>query len=597
MKFASIQNMRYPKTSISVLLILILLIANFRIITTDEQKAIYEPSVEHLTSICGAIAALHYGQSRYICPKEIYRKIEMSKAYLGSPQSADASIKEAMELKNVNFEDGILAGIASGNGYVDFVCLSFLLFGFKIVSLVYLYFLILNISIAVFWLTCRRNSLGLLFLAIFLLSHYIIIKMPPYFDFGWQLGSVINYRFLPVLTILPTIHILMVSLSGQRLTGRAFAGVLIQSMIIVFILWIRGSIIWIGLLFICAIVLKIFFNVWRSRVSSEKGHQEDLTGISGIMRTMRVWPIVPFLSMFLFLIIGKSFIFGPEFKKREGMGHHVVWHSVYAGLALHPDIRKSYSTASYDGMSYGKSRGERVHGPTCSDQYMRGHPMKVAVKKWLCADAQRWLFEIIYALKHPIEYMPSDQDSFSASFKWLYDNGYSEYEVFNFRPEDDVDYKGSFQWFNQSSEMNKKRPFQIIGDYNYSRHDSIMKDVVKDVIRTHPLQVAQNIFLDKPLRFFLACSRYISFTSLSIWCLFIVLLLHFFMMEVERFRNETFQILKLLSLIFVFSLIPVFCVYPADYLIANTVLILIMAILFTIFMLLIPMIYEGDSKI
>ena len=133
-------------------------------------------------------------------------------------------------------------------------------------------------------------------------------------------------------------------------------------------------------------------------------------------------------------------------------------------------------------------------------------------------------------------------------------------------------------------------------DFNYSLHDSILKDVVKDIIRFHPLQIVQNIFLDKPLRFLHAYSKYISFTSFPIWC-FLIVLFHFFMIEIEKFRNEIFQILKLLALIFIFSLIPGFLVYPATFVIADNVLILIMAILIVVFMYIIPKMRNIRSKL
>ena len=219
---------------------------------------------------------------------------------------------------------------------------------------------------------------------------------------------------------------------------------------------------------------------------------------------------------------------------------------------------------------------------------MRGHPIKVAVKRWLCEDTQRWIFDIVYELKHPIEFRPNDQDSFSAAFKWLYDRGMSEYELFNFQPEDEVDYKGSFQWFHYRSEMNKKRSFKIIEDFKYWRHDSIMKDVVEDVMRTHPLQVAQNIFIQKPFRYLHACFRYLSFPSWPIILFLPIVLFHFFMIEIEGSRNEILQILKLLSLVFIFSLIPVFLAYPDYYLIVDSFFILTTAALIAVFMFFIP---------
>jgi len=578
MKISFKRDTCYPITGISMFLIFILLVANCMAITDHDQQRIYEPSAEHLISICGVIAELKYGLPRYICPKEIYREIEKetfvrSRTY----NTTNKAMWEATLLKNVNSKERISSGGAAGPGYADYAYLAFVLFGLSIGSLVWLYFLILCISVIVFWLTFKRNPIGPLVLAVFLLSHYMIVKALPHISA--QLGSVLNYRFIPVLIILPLIHILMVSLLSKRFSGRTLIGILIQSVIILFILWVRGSVIWAVALLACAVVTKIFLNGWKLRFPLKKVSQEGSAGIFDTMRKMQLWPMVLFLSMFLLLIVGKPFILEEQRKVSGSTDYHPIWHSIYVGLALQPDIRKDYGTAIYDHESYGRSRGEKVHRIVCSDEHMQGNPMKVAVKTWLCADAHRGLFEVIYANRHPIEYTPRDQDAFNASFKWLYDHGVSEYELFNFRPEEGVDYKPHFKWFNQSPDMN----------FNWVRHDAILKDVIKDVVRTHPYQVAQNIFIDKPVRYFFALYNYLSFFSIPIWFLLMVFF-HFFMMGAEQFRFEIFQVLKFFVLMFAFSLIPIFSIYPTDYLISETVLIMIMVTLIAVFMLIIPVI-------
>jgi len=586
MKISFKRDTCYPKTGVTMFLIFILLVANFMIITDHQQQLIYEPSTEHLLSICGAIAELNYGQPRYMCPKKIYKEIEREKAMLGHTYNRinDAMWKATL-LTNVNSKGRITSGGAAGPGYADYAYLAFVLFGLSIASLVWLYFFIMCISVVVFWLTFSRSPIGSLGLAVFLLSHYMIVKSLPHIS--GQLGSVLNYRFLPVLIILPVIHILMVSLLRKRLAGRTLISILIQSVIILFILWMRGSVIWAVVLLACVVVTKIFLNGWKLRFPLQKVPQEGSAEISGTMRKMQLWPMVLFLSMFLLLIVGKPFILEEQRKESSSVDNHPIWHSIYVGLALQPDIRKSYGTAIYDDKFYGTNRGEKVHSIVCSDKYMQGNPIKVAVKTWLCADAHRGAFEIIYACRHPIEYTPNDQDSFNASFKWLYDRGYSEYELFNFKPEEDVDYKASFGWFNQSPDMNGKRPFRIVEDFNWSRFDLILKDVIKDVVWTHPYQVAQNIFIDKPVRYIFALFKYLSYISFPIWFLLMVFF-HFFMMEIEQFRFEIFQVIKLLALVFAFSLIPIFSVYPTDYIISETVLIIMMVTLITVTMLIVP---------
>jgi len=605
MKISLKRDTCYPKTGITMFLLFILLVANFMSITDHQQQFINEPAMLHLTSICGAIAELKYGQPRSMCPKEIYKEIEGEAVVHGrSHKSTNTAMWKATLSTNVNSKGHIPSGGPAGPGYANYAYLAFVLFGLSMASLVWLYFLILCISVVVFWLTFKRSPLGPLVLVIFLLAHYMIVKHLP--NGTVQLGSVLNYRFSPVLVILPVIHILMVSLLRKRLAGRTSIGILIQSVIILFVLWVRASVIWAVVLLACAGMIKIFFNGWKLRFPLQKVPQEGSAESFGTMRRMQLWPMVLFLSMFLLMIVGRSFISEEQHKENSGIYYRPVMHSIYIGLALQPDIRKSYGTAIYDGKTYGTSRGMKVHEVVCSDEHMQGNSIKVAVKKWLCADAHRGLFEIIYACKHSIEYTPHDQDSYNASFKWLYDRGYSEYELFNFKPEEDVDYKANFGWFNsnfgwsdQGPDMNGKRPFRVFEDFNWSRYDSILKNVVMDVVWTHPLQVAQNIFIDKPIRYIFALFKYLSYISFPIWFLLIVFF-HFFMMKIEQFRFEIFQIIKLLALVFAFSLIPVLSVYPTDFTISATVMIVLMVTLITVLMFVNPMIRNiviwGKSK-
>jgi len=198
MKISFKRDTCYPKTGASMFLIFILLIANCMGITHHHQQLIFESSIEPLTSICGAIAELRYGQSRYMCPKKIYEKIEDQAALRGrSYITTNHAMWEAATLINVNSKGRIPAGAAAGPGYSDYAYLAFVLFGISMGSLVWLYFLILCISAVVFWLAFNRNPLGPLVLAVFLLSHYIIVQSLQ--DISSELGNVLNYRFFPTI--------------------------------------------------------------------------------------------------------------------------------------------------------------------------------------------------------------------------------------------------------------------------------------------------------------------------------------------------------------------------------------------------------------
>lgn len=552
------KSIRYPYNFFSVVIICLVLLATFRIaINNGMQKTLADPGW-YCPSICGAISSLKYGRNGYVCYKKVLEKLN----YLGElyyhpskdPQAANRTIQQALTLEDPA-RDGISTMAGMDSGYIDYCRLAFILFGYNVESLFYTYLLLFLIPVLIFFVTFRENKVAILILITFLLAHYVTVK-------AWSsLDAVQNYRFMYILAILPLIHILMLTLLDRPLRFCAFIGTLIQSIIFTFVLWIRSSILWMGALLVIYSILRLS---------------------KGMSAKTKLWPVWLALCIVLMSKIAIPFLLDPEYKKDGATSHHVVWHSIYLGLALHPEIRENYSNAIYDNAIYGLSRGVRVHGPVCSDENMRGNPIKIAVKKWLCDDAHRWVFEIIYAIKHPMEYQPNDQDGYSAAFKWLHDHGISEYYLFNFRPEENVDYKKYFVWFNYNSQTNKKGDFPWQEEFKWARYESVLMDVTKDVVLKHPLQVMQNVFIDKPIRYLCV---YFFYTPVNHFPLLLlpITLFHFFVMRRHLPRNEILQGFKLLAVIFLFSLIPPLLVYPSTVVSADSALIFTMCIFYPIF--------------
>lgn len=560
------KKIQYPSHFCSIAIIFLLVLATFRVAMTDGGHRSLIPAAWYLKSMCGAISSLNYGREGYVCYKSVFEALkDLNEIELNHNSKVNGIFQQALSLKDPARE-GIYTMGETDAGYIDYCRFAFLLFGYHIESLFYMYFLLFLIPVLIFFVTFRKSKIAVFTLIIFLLAHYLLVKAAPYVG---NLSYVHSYRFMPILAILPLIHILMLTLLDWPLKIFTFIGALTQAFVLAFILWIRSSILWMAALLLAYITFELF----------KRGDKQGQL-IKSIKT--KFWPGLIVLCVVLISKASIPFFLDPEYKKDNGTSYHLVWHSIYVGLALHPDIRENYSNAVYGDAVYGISRGKRVHGPVCSDENMQGNPIKVAVKEWLCADAHRWVFEVIYAVKHPIEYQPNDQDGYSAAFKWLREHGMSEYYLFNFQPKDHVDYKKDFAWFNYNSAMNTRRPFNWNEDFKWSRYDSVLQDVIKDAAQNHPLQIAQNFFIDKPIRYLCACFHYASLNYLPLWFLPIVFF-HFYMTEVERLRREIFQVLKWLALIFMFSLIPVFWAYPAEYLVADSVLILTMTIFIILF--------------
>jgi len=558
MKFSQ-KNIPYSHALISLLIVVIMLFSTFRM-AKEMRNSIGEPFNWYLLSICGAISSLEYNRGGYVCYKRVFEKLNdiIINRWYGSSQRINEVIQEALTLKDVD-HGGIYTMGEMDAGYIDYCRLSFMLFGFNVQSLFYMYCLLFFVSTFIFFLTFRNHKKAIFVLMAFLLAHYATVMAGSYIS---NLVFIHSYRFIILLALFPLLYIVTLTLINPSFRVGTFMGGLIQSLLFSFVLWIRGSVLW-GVIFLFVYFLIGVLNKWRY-------------GKENIVRYTKIalWPILLILAVVMISKIMMPTFLDPSYKADQGSGYHGIWDSIYVGLALHPEIRENYSEAVYDNVHYGDSRGPRIHGIVCADEHMRGHPIKVAIKEWVCGDAPQWLFEIIYIA-------PSDQDGYSAAFKWLYDRDISEYHLFNISPEENIDYEASFHWFQYESEIGKKRKFDMKADFKWPQYDSIFKEVTLDVARHYPLQIAQNVLIDKPIRYLYVFSQYLSLRYFP-FVLFPLLLFYSFCMQIQLSRWEIVQGIKLLLAVFGFSLIPIILTYPAAYAIPESALIFFM-IVFIIF--------------
>jgi hypothetical protein len=556
---------RYPEQFITICLIATLMIASFKVaIDSGMTKTISGPTRCYQISMCGAITSLKYGRNGYVCYKKVFEALRpVSDLFWNSvkdPKPYNFAIAEALKL-NESQGDEIYSMGGWDAGYVDYCRLSFILFGYNIEGLVYLYFLLFFISVLMFFLTFRRNKPAVIMLIVFLFTHLVLVKATQHL--GPQLCSVHCYRFLPVLAILPLLHILMLIANDRPLRFRALMGGLIQSLVFIFILWNRSSIMWM----VVALVVYVAVELWKRRV-----RKEPLT-------KMQWWPaVVLVLCVGIFNSI-TPVITDSGYKKDGQLSQHVVWHSIYLGLALNPTIRGSYS------MPKDKIEGSpTLYSQVCLDNVSQKTTIKGTVKKWMCShyDSFPWLLDGFYNWSK----RPDDQDAYSAAFNWLHEHGSSEYYLFNFRKEEQVNYTKEFIWFHYNSQPEKRDMNWERNEFAWSRYDMILKNVVLDAIKKHPLQVIGEVFIDKPLRFLKEYFQgYLRIDTLPLLLLPITLIYCLFMAGMSNYK-EILQGLQLLGGICVFSLIPVLLIYPNSFVIADTSFVLTMGIFYCVFILL-----------
>ena len=165
-------------------------------------------------------------------------------ANLRDPNLINAAIEKAARFAwPFNPNEDVRGSGGDDLGFVDYVRLSFLLFGHKIQSLYYTYFLIFGISAAAFLYAFRAQRAYLMLLIVTSVAQIILFSSNL---FGSpNLGSIADPQFLSIMAFVPGLHLACLLLDRSPASFINVALAIIQSIILVFALWIRASAVWV----------------------------------------------------------------------------------------------------------------------------------------------------------------------------------------------------------------------------------------------------------------------------------------------------------------------------------------------------------------
>src|ERR1700730_11785846 len=179
-------------------------------------------------------------------------------ANLRDPSLINAAIEKAVRFEwPFNPKESVRGSGGDDLGFVDYVRLSFLVFGHNIQSLYYTYFLIFGISVAAFLYTFRARQAHLMLLIV--ISFAQLILFSSNLLAAHSLGSISDPRFLGVLAVVPGFHLACLLQDRSRPSFMNVALAIVQSAILVFAFWIRASAIWVILavsIFAAVIVIR-----------------------------------------------------------------------------------------------------------------------------------------------------------------------------------------------------------------------------------------------------------------------------------------------------------------------------------------------------
>ena len=287
-------------------------------------------------------------------------------------------------------------------GFVDFIKLSFDLFGSRVIAFYLTYFLVSAAAIVTFLIAFRDRPVNLTMLGIVAAAELLLFVSDFYNEIGHSIGSVTDVRYMSVLAAVPGLYIGLLACDAQPLSWSRGIGLAIQATILVFVYSIRASVIWIVVAIATVIGAALLFSLVHSkwaRISTSA-----VAGITIVLafasvyttRAPGIWgmiavavlmggvtlaaqmgrkPAIVVNSLSAGFILALSFAghgvfvgsgLNPVYKAMGVMTSHPLWHSAILSLTNCPDWQRKYGPvyrAQFDDLP-----------PAVVNKYLENHP-------------------------------------------------------------------------------------------------------------------------------------------------------------------------------------------------------------------------------
>jgi putative flippase GtrA len=322
-----------------------------------------------MVAVCAILSVEKYEAGRYVCAGNAHRAMEdiglgyeeRTLGRLGKTLGElwrdtaflNDGLKKVFEMAPLTqAQGGEVSPIGWGMdaGYMDFVDLAFRLFGLKIESLYFGFFLLLIVSTALACIQFHDRFFVLFSLLSFQYVLFIFLQKIGY----WQMYSFTNARFLSILAIIPLFHALFIILYQVRPSGPAIMLFLPQAALMAAAADFRTTAYWTAIALALFCTLLISATLWR--------------GLSYRSAVARCWPALP-----VFVCLVAATVFGtvtadPRLAGIGGMKGHSFWQPLYYNLQVHPDWKRKYSE-QHEGVSGDETTRVAVKA------YRKRHPL------------------------------------------------------------------------------------------------------------------------------------------------------------------------------------------------------------------------------
>jgi hypothetical protein len=495
----------------------------FLVLSDARLNIIGEPFTDHIQALSISISCIVYGANGLVGFEQVFDmlmripnvsaiELDSGLAYRNYQQAINDAIQKATLLTEV--DKSRIHAYTNDQSYLYFTIAAFWLFGIKIQSLSYFWLSYLLLSTLSFAVVYRSKIANLLLLWCLLVSIFLLVMANP--GVGKQLITVHNNRFLPILGIIPLLHVVL-SMGLRQKNSVDWLLTFVQIAMLVFVFFLRGSAQWM----LIAMVLASFFLLINNRIKSNA--VEGVFSVLSIAKAvvLRMAPVILVFACFVVVKIILPRFLHEEYTKDLWASSHVVWHGAVIGLTVDPVLMQRY---------------------VCSDVVLTDQLS--GFRQIKCKDIPQPVSRFTRAANARV----SDMHGFQAAVKYLRERGSDE---------------------QVGTKIRNPRYFHI----KWTRYDEIMRKVYFEILRRNPYDLLYVYAVVNPVRYFKEATMYIRYFAIgllkpevavgAVFSLFMVFVLHLNLLRgvwhqrlhsPAGLENELRELSVLLLVIFISSL-------------------------------------------
>jgi hypothetical protein len=209
-------------------------------------------------------------------------------------------------------------------GIVDFVALAFRVFGLQVAGIFWLYVVVLGLSCGLFALAWFNRPVYLVALAS-LLATYVLVM--PTLTFNAQVTSILALRVFPALSMVACLHGLLFIAQPSR-SALQIVTLVLQMGLIIFVEHVRSTTAW---QLATVALVAVGFSAFR-------------------LQQRRGWRVVALTACPLALVLlgqvaldrYRAWAYPIEYQRGDQILTRGIWHNVFSGFALQPDLAERY---------------------------------------------------------------------------------------------------------------------------------------------------------------------------------------------------------------------------------------------------------------